>query len=370
MLKERIAEMTRYKQIKSFLDRNNRFLVPTFLLAGTALDYFTFRTISIRTSFYLLGAYAIVTGAIICFIHIYDEKRNIEGSKLLGYTRLYTPLVLQFLLGNLLSASLIFYWFSGAISVSWPIILVVAGLMVSNELLRDYFERRTVQILIFYFILFSLCSLFLPYGLNSISAFVFVLAGLLSLVLMFGYVKTFSRWLPDVKKDKRLIWSWVFVIFFAMNALYFFNLIPPIPLSMREAIVAHSVTRTDGNYALEIEKQAWYLWLIPGKTDHVNASDQLVVFTSVFAPANLDTTIVHHWQWYNSDTHKWVDRGEYSYALVGGRNDGYRGYTMTTNPADGKWRVSVETKRGQVVGRVRFTVKQTDETIKLIETIK
>ena len=43
-------------------------------------------------------------------------------------------------------------------------------------------------------------------------------------------------------------------------------------------------------------------------------------------------------------------------AIEGGRDGGYRGYSIKTNLPDGEWRCVVETEKGLVVGEVYFSV--------------
>jgi len=76
----------------------------------------------------------------------------------------------------------------------------------------------------------------------------------------------------------------------------------------------------------------------------------------VFAPTRLSTDIYHSWEHYDEAKGDWVEHLRSSYGISGGRDDGYRGYTLVQNYADGKWRCSVETERGQVLGREEFTV--------------
>ncbi len=47
---------------------------------------------------------------------------------------------------------------------------------------------------------------------------------------------------------------------------------------------------------------------------------------------------------------------EVHFPLVGGRVEGYRGYSFMSGVTEGSWRVDVKTKEGLVVGRIRFDV--------------
>ncbi|MBU2509389.1 DUF2914 domain-containing protein [Patescibacteria group bacterium] len=362
MLKKRLKRISRYNELKKLYEKYERLLIPGMLLFGVAVDFVTFRAIKISTAFVLLGVYTIVAGAIIAFINAYDGER-IKHQNLapIKYLRLAAPLVVQFTFGALLSASLIFYWFSGTISVSWPFILIIAVLMASNEVLRHHYLKPTVQISVYFFILFSLSSLILPFVFNSISPWIFLLSGVLSLIVIYLYIRLLANSIPYIQRSKARIRFFVIAIFISMNAMYFLNVIPPIPLSLREAGVYHSVQRSGSGYIMQAEEESWLDWITPGQTMHLRQGDRLYVYTAVFAPADLDTKIYHRWEYYSKDEREWISGGRFSFSIIGGRENGYRGFSLKSNLTQGKWRVSVETERGQVLGRIRFAVEQVEE---------
>jgi len=45
------------------------------------------------------------------------------------------------------------------------------------------------------------------------------------------------------------------------------------------------------------------------------------------------------------------------FPIVGGREGGYRAYSVKSQPASGRWRVDIETAEGQLIGRVPFSVR-------------
>jgi hypothetical protein len=357
-MKDKIQQLIRYRELKALYLKYERLLIPGMLVFGVIVDTITFRSINIRTAFTILIMYAIIAGMVIVFLNI-QKTEEVSGS-LRQYFSLAAPLVLQFTFGALLSASLIFYWFSGALSVSWPVLLLIAFLMVGNDVFRHYYLRPVVQISVYYFILFSLASVMLPYALNSISAWVFVGSGALSLFLIYEYLRISSRWIPHIWRLREAFVLPIVLIFIGMNLMYFFNLIPPIPLSLTEADVCHNVVRVDGDYALLAEKESFFARIMPGTTIHVAAGEPVFIFSSVFAPADLNTRIVHRWQRYDEGQGKWIDVSEPSFPVSGGREDGYRGFSHSSNVSPGRWRVDVTTERGQVLGRIRFRVERTE----------
>lgn len=351
-----------YRRIKRLYFRYERILMPTTLVSGFLVDYFTFTNIDTNTTFTLLFIYWIGAGCTIAFIHLYDNNKIPER---LRYVRLFTPLLLQFFFGALLGGSFIFYWFSGAFSVSWPFILLLVILMVSNDLFRDYLTEPRIQIGAYFFVGFSLFSVILPFLFNSLSPLLFVAAGLVSASIVIVYTLLLQRISASVREQNQSIWAAIAAILVVMNVFYFTNVTPPIPLSIREAGVYHKVERINSDYVLHGEKETFLEELIPGQTIHIQPGQQAYVFTAIFAPAEFKAPIVYRWQYYNENQKDWVDRGTFSHDIVGGRNAGYRGYTWVTDPASGQWRVSVETPRGRVLGVVTFTVERVNYPVNL-----
>ncbi len=358
-----VKNFLRFRALKRLYARYERVMVPGMLLVGVLVDVLTFRTISVSTAFIVLGVYAVIAGMVIAFMHWYDsDKKLIEKPTALGYLRLVAPLIVQFTFGALLSASLIFYWFSGAVTVSWPLILALIILMGANDVFREHYLKPIVQLSVYYFILFSVLSVALPFVYNSISPWAFASAGLGSLLLAGGYVAVLFRLRPDLRHLQPHPVIPIVIIFVVMNGLYFFNVIPPIPLSLTDTGVYHSVERSGDGYVVLAEEESLLEQLLPGQTIHTTAGERVYVYASIFAPVDLNIVVVHHWQQY-VDGEGWVSVNASSYSISGGRADGYRGYSYLTGHAPGKWRVDVETLRGQVIGRVRFSIEETDEPV-------
>ena len=162
-----------YQKVKEFYLRYERWLMPATLVVGFLVDYFTFTNIQTTITFALLFIYWLITGATIVFINLYDTD---VIPKKLKYIRLFAPLVIQFTFGALLGSSLVFYWFSGALSVSWPIILIIVMLMMFNDIFRSYFLNPIIQISVYFFTTLSLLSLILPFLFNSLEAWLFLLS--------------------------------------------------------------------------------------------------------------------------------------------------------------------------------------------------
>lgn len=341
-------------------------MIPGALVFGVVVDFLTFQSIQITSAFLILAGHLVLAAFAIVVLNMARANRQAVWKRSLRILFLFAPILLQFSFGALLSASLIFYWFSGSFSVSWPLLGVIAFLMTSNELLRHYFERTVVQIAVYFFILFSINTLVFPFFFNSIDVSLFVLAGLVSLGFIIVFFIVLDRLFVHVRSLRWSAMLCILIVFVFMNFLYFFNLIPPIPLSMREAGVYHAIERVSDGYVLTSEPQSLIDRLLPGQVIHWQSGNAVYVYSSIFAPSQLETTIYHRWEFFDMEIGDWVLKDRLSFPLTGGRDQGYRGFSLKKTVTPGKWRVDVETKRGQVLGRIGFVIEQVDEAPELV----
>ena len=101
---------------------------------------------------------------------------------------------------------------------------------------------------------------------------------------------------------------------------------------------------------------------------HWRAGEDLYVFTQIFAPTKLETTINHNWQWYNEAERSWENRDTIPISISGGRADGYRGFSRKSSLEYGLWRVKTTTPNGQVLGFTRFEVQPYSDNLRAIVT--
>lgn len=353
----RIKRVLRFQALKRWYAKYERFSVPAMLLVGFVIDVITFRSINPRAAFTLLGVHTLIAGGTIAFMHWYDKRRRMmqHATDQVAYVRVIAPLVVQFTFGALLSAALVFYLFSGSIAVSWPLLVMVIFLMTGNDVFREHYLRPTVQLSVFYFVLLITFATAAPTLTGSISFWVFLGGTALSVVVMRWYLN-FLFWLrPDLRKMRPSPYLMTWLIFLLMQLAYFSNVIPPIPLSLTESGVYRNVERVGSEYQLTEFDQDWIERLLPGERFVVDPKDRVYVYASIFAPVDLNTDIVHHWQ--RLEGEEWITVNRLDYQITGGRDEGYRGYSYITNHRPGSWRVDVQTKRGQVIGRIRFEIQ-------------
>lgn len=368
---QKAAQTRLFVATKNFYTKYERLIMPAFLVLGFVLDAITFKAIDVNTTFLLLSVHAVIVGLCIAYLRFRAERWQAKEGKVLNYGDIVAPVLMQFSLGALLSMVMIFYTFAGAIGVSWPFLIMLAFLALSNEIFKEYYLKPMVQFVVYFFVLSALFSLILPFRFHSISPWLFIAAGLLGLAFIYGFTSLLGKSLPHVRALQKRTMKYSGSILAIVFLFYFLNIIPPVPLSLREADVYHRVSRAGNGYEVDREKQSIFRLLVPGYTVHVSPGQKLYVFSAIFAPSELYTDVIHHWQWKNPETGEWESRSKAAYSLLGGRTDGYRGYSfISMSIPEGKWRVDLETPRGQVIGRTSFRVVHVEAPWELETIVK
>jgi Protein of unknown function (DUF2914) len=265
--------------------------------------------------------------------------------------------LLQFFFGGLLSTFMVFYFRSGTFWVSWPFYLVLAAAFVANEKLQNKHARLEFQLSLLFLSLFCFMIFILPVVLHTMGRLVFLLSGGLTLVLWWLFLRVIRKRAKEsfAHRERAVVTSSA-GIFILVTILYFMNVIPPLPLSLQDASVHRSIMRTpSGAYLVESENQGWLGFFRLAPRIHVAQGAPVYFYSAVFSPTSLNTGIVHEWQTYDSKG-RWITADRIPLSVRGGRDGGYRTYSVKSGIKPGAWRVSVETPTGAILGRFRFNV--------------
>jgi len=142
-----------------------------------------------------------------------------------------------------------------------------------------------------------------------------------------------------------------------INVFYFFRLIPPVPMALSNGIVAHNIKVENNKYVVTYETDEWYVFWRKHRLKFIQKpEDDVYVFSSIFAPTDLEKTVLHRWKWYNEDNRKWEIIEDIGYDITGGRDGGFRGYTYKHNLRQGLWKVEVLTQEELVLGIIDFEI--------------
>lgn len=360
-----IAEKRTVRHVK-------RHWLTIWFFLGFIIDSITLNRVDQLLDNLILAFYVLLAMSSLYFLYASAAERFPE--RINNFARKYSPVALQYSFGGLISGMLIFYGRSGEWMTSWPFLLMFLVVIYFNETLRDRTSRLLYNLAILFVGLFSYVVLVVPVITGYMGPWVFVASGIIALIIMHRFVLILTKTVPRFMHlhMKSVVFT-LGLIYMSFNFLYFTNIIPPIPLSLIDAGIYHSVIKFEtGGYQLTYEKGAWYQPFKKSDTTfHAQGGDAVYCFAQVFAPRRFKTDIYHAWEFYDENEGTWKQHGQrLSYPIEGGRGDGYRGYTSIQNYKDGKWRCSVETERGQVLGREAFEIDSQGEPRELVTRLE
>ena len=345
------------------------FLPVVFFFAGVTYDTVTLTRIDRLLDNLILLLYLMVLGVLIVLKGRTDLQKihgepvtTGKAAHVLDRAEPYYPMGIQFLLGGLFSAYTIFYSQSASLTTTAVFFGLLVLLLVGNEFLHDRLSSLKLLISLYALVAFCFFTFFLPVLTGIMNWIMVVLGAVLSLalalrVLELVYQGQTSRARMELVKAGGPAVAVVAVLI----AFYFLNWIPPVPLSLKLGGIYHQVEKVDGLYHLTFEKPAWYQ-VMKRSDNPFHGDGPAYCFTAVFAPVDLKTIIYHRWQ-YRVVTPGRSSKGDFSTTdripirISGGREGGYRGYTIKQHVPPGEWRVDVETEDGRVIGRVLFRVE-------------
>ncbi|MDO8512884.1 MAG: DUF2914 domain-containing protein [bacterium] len=359
-----------FGELKRLLEENEKYISPATLILGFILDSLTLVRADLWLDNIILLSYLALAGIAMALINLEatDRIQNIQTRKLI----LWLPPVLQFAFGGLFSGFVVLYWRSASLAASWPFILMLAFLLIGNEFFRDRYHRLAFQLSVYFIACLSYLTFAMPVLLNKIGPEIFLLSTVMALIIISFIILLFKKITPEIfqTSKKNIIWL-ILLILVIFNFLYFADIIPPLPLALKEIIVAHNIEFSANGYYVSYEPAKWYnFFRAYYPIYHQVAGETIYTFSLIYAPANLKTTIVHEWAKYDQINHRWVVINNLPFSISGGREQGFRGYSYKTNVSDGKWRVSTKTGNGQTLGQTKFEIELTNLRPEVVTKIK
>lgn len=344
-----------FSEFTAGLKKYERHISAISMIAGFAFDNFMYGRIDHPRTLVILFTYLSVAIASTVLMHFIESRTAPEG--LLRKLRALVIAASQFALGALWSAFLVFYGRSAVFAASWPFLIVLAAVFIGNEVLKKYHDRLVFTCTLLFFALFSFAIFAVPMFTGSMGQGMFLLSGAIATGAFALIIVALAIIGPG-----RMGQSWKGIaigaaaVLAVLNVSYFTNVLPPLPLALSNAGIFYSVTRDGGLYRAIGESRGWMSvpWAQP--VMRVRRGESLYLYSAVFAPIQLRTKILHVWQLYDDAKKSWNTQSVVSYPIMGGRDGGYRGYSVKSVPARGRWRVNIETADGLLIGRVAFSV--------------
>src|SRR5581483_775441 len=243
-------------KIKTWYGKYERPISSLSLIGGFVFDALTLQRVDrFWENFWVVG-HLVIIGTAMVIVHALEKEEGAEANPSKAHFWLVN--IIQFFFGGILSTYLVFYFRSSDISVSWPFLAILALAFWANEALKRHYVRLAFQVSLFYLSLISFAIFLVPVLAHQIGAKIFLLSGLVSLIAIALFL-LLLRWVA--KKEFQASQKWLYAsvvgIFALVNILYLTNLIPPIPLSLKDAGVYHSLKRQGGNYVALAEVSDW-----------------------------------------------------------------------------------------------------------------
>jgi len=331
--------------LKKIFHRYERRIGFLFLAGGFIFDNLTLTRVDLFLDNMVLLFYLVLVAVGIIVINSRAEKYHD-----------FIPYAMQFAFGGLFSGFLVFYFRSGSVAASLPFFLMLAIFFVGNEFFRERYKLFNFHLAVFFVALYSYAIFSLPILLRQLGADVFILSGFLSLIVIFLLFYLIKKISPQkISSHGKLNAITIIGIYFLFNIFYFANIIPPIPLALKEGGIYRNVERVNGDYVFYGKEKKWYQFWQKNKYSFV-PGESVYAYTAVFAPTKINSQIFHRWSFYDPKNKEWVESGKIGFPIKGGRDGGYRGYSVKESIFPGKWRVDVVTERGQIIGRIGFEI--------------
>lgn len=360
----------RNSAFRKFIRRHGKYAPILFFIGGFIFDALTLGRIDRTYDLIMLCLHMTNLSIALYLFNLADDGR--WKNTILERFEEYFPLAIQFFFGALSSAYVIYFSRSVSLSKTVSFFVILIALLIANEFLKKRISNKYLQFSVYFFISFTFFTFMIPVFISKMSPTIFFISGLVSLGCTLFLITLIYIVSPSTRKEIRLgkILSLILSIYIVINIFYNFRLIPPVPLALDEGIVAHYVEKKGNEYTVTYERNDSFIFWRDYRKKFVFKSDENVyIFSSVFAPTDLEKSIIHRWKWFNEESSEWELVEDIGYDIKGGRDEGFRGYTYKNNIWPGEWQVEVITTEELVLGVIDFeiTIDDTIEPKHIIE---
>jgi hypothetical protein len=349
------------ERLKLYAARNERRLALSFFVAGFLFDIVTLGRIDSWLTIGQQAAYLIAVTLVLVQMLLGEGEPAPDlssASRMKRYYYEYRNPAIHFLLGALLSAYTLFFFKSSSLLVSFGFMAVLVLLLFANE--AERFKRLGLP---FKFALLGLCWLaFFAYVIPVLAGQTGLVVFLLSMAVGCLPLIAVSFLLKD-RNRKRQVLVPLGCVVIGFLTFYLFRIIPPVPLSIPFMGVYHGVERTEQGYKLSHERPSWRIWHNGDQHFSAQPGDRVHVYFRVFSPSRFSDQIVMRW-YLHEVAHGWVLQDTIPIKIVGGREEGFRGYGFKTKYQAGDWKVQVETTDAREIGRIYFSLENAPEGVR------
>jgi hypothetical protein len=347
------------RRLHSYYEQHETLISIGFFIGGFIFDMVMLERIDSLTTigqqgFYLTLIFVILTQM---FFEQGRPARDLQTLPTLKrwYFDYRTPLM-HFFFGTLLNGYTLFFFKSSSLIMAFGFLVFMVLLLVVNESHRFKKSGLTFKSGLLTLCLLCYSAYVTPIAFGSIGVIVFlfsVLVGAMPQVALGWWIQANRPLLFESAKRQILVPMGTVLVSFL--TLYMLKWIPPVPLSLPYIGVFHSLEKTPAGYRLGAERLWWKFWLNGDQQFHAQRLDKVYVFFRVFSPTRFSDQVMVRWYWKELGV-GWAVQDSIPIKIVGGREEGFRGFGVKSNYQPGDWKVQVETMDGREIGRIYFTL--------------
>jgi len=360
-------------RLKLYFSRNERAVATAFFAAGFVFDMLTTGRIDSWLTIGQQALYlAVITVVLLQMLHEQGqpapEPAAMPAARRWYYE--YRGATVHFLLGGLLNLYAIFFFKSSSLLVSFAFLAFLVVLLLANESRRFKSLGLPTKFALLALCLLSYFAYLLPVLAGSIGLLMFLLSMLAGSLPLLGAAWWIRRSAPErFALARRQILLPLGCVLIGFLGFYLFRLIPPVPLSIPFIGVYHAVERTEEGYRLSHERPQWRFWHNGDQEFRAQPGDKVVVFFRIFSPSRFADQVQVRWYWRaGAGVGGWALQDTIPIGIVGGREQGFRGYGVKSNYQPGRWKVQVETTDGREIGRIYFDLELAAEAPRSLHT--
>ena len=351
--------LVRYRNsaFRAWLERHKKYAPIIFFIGGFIFDTLTLGRIDRVYDLTILCLHMSLLSLTLYLYNLADDGK--WKNTFLERFEIYFPLAIQFFFGGLSSAYVIYFSRSVSLSKTITFFIILLLLLIANEFLKKRIDNKYLQFGVYSFISFTFFAFMIPVFFKEMGTFIFIISAIVSLTCTLFLILFIYGSSPSTRSEVRLgkLIGIVLSIYLTISLFYALKLIPPVPLAMQKGIVSHHVEKIDNAYKIAFEREAWYVfWRRYKEVFHREGDAPVYVFTSIFAPTDLNKKVYHRWSFFDNSDDTWKTTEDIGYKVEGGRDDGFRGYTFKNNVWNGLWKVEVITEEELVLGVVKFEI--------------
>ncbi|MBX7231891.1 MAG: DUF2914 domain-containing protein [Bdellovibrionales bacterium] len=354
-----------FKWSENFSSKYNKYFPVSLFLIGFLFDILTLGRIDALFSILKQSLYLTIIGFLLCQWLIESFRSPTFGSHWMWFKKIRLFL-LHFLFGSLLSEYMLFYFKSSSFSLAFIFIFLLATLLLLNEWHRFQKLGLIIKFALFTFCSMSFFSYLVPIALGQTGKSIFLgslVMGLAPLLIISHVCLRCGLKKTIIRQQSLIPGLFVMVVLFF---LYTLRWIPPVPLSIQYIGVFHTLNKVEGKFQLGHERPWWRFWHHGDQVFLAQPGDKIVIFFRLFSPTHFKDEVRVKWYLDNSQ-HGWVMQDEIPIRIIGGREEGFRGYAQKSHFTEGQWKVAIETLDEREIGRIYLQTKFTTSKLRSLQ---